>query len=234
MSDRNKKPKRRVSPSVPVFFPDWLLLRELTRDVTWALERFARGTLLDVGCGERPYSRCRSQVTQWIGLDADTNSSADITGSADAVPLPDGSVDTILCTQVLEHVPDAEGAFAELYRVLRPGGMLILTVPQYWPLHEEPYDFRRYTEIGLRRVATETGFTVVAMRAQGRGVVVSGQAFNNAILCTGEHLPFSGQMWFKATKAPAYLAVNLITVALSAMLRTPRDVLNHLIVARKP
>lgn len=233
MSDRSKKPKRRVSPSVPVFYPDWLLLRELSRDVSWALARFASGKLLDVGCGERPYSAFRSNVTQWIGLDADTNSSADITGSADAVPLPDGSVDTVLCTQVLEHVADPERAVAELHRVLRDGGMLILSVPQYWPLHEEPYDFRRYTEIGLRALATKSGFTVVATRAQGRGVVVSGQALNNAILCMGEHLRFSGAMWFKATKAPAYLAVNLITVVLSGMLRTPRDVLNHLIVARK-
>lgn len=233
MSDRSKKPKRRVSPSVPVFYPDWLLLRELSRDVAWALECFGRGTLLDVGCGERPYSGCRSQVTQWIGLDADTNSSADITGSADAVPLPDATIDTVLCTQVLEHVAEPENAFAELHRVLRPGGMLILSVPQYWPLHEEPYDFRRYTEIGLRALATKGGFSVVAMRAQGRGVMVAGQALNNAILCMGEHLTFSGRMWFKATKAPAYLAVNLVTVLLSSMLRTPRDVLNHLIVAQK-
>jgi SAM-dependent methyltransferase len=230
----SRRPKRRKTPSVPIYYPDWLLLSELSRDVKAALRTYARGALLDVGCGERPYEHCGAPLTRWIGLDADGNSAADIHGFADAIPLAENSVDTILCTQVLEHVPDAEKALRELHRVLRPGGIAILTVPQYWPLHEEPYDFRRYTRIGFEQLIRSHGFEILDYRAQGRGAAVAGQALNNAILCAGDTFPVKDRLWFKASKAPLYLIVNISTVVLRTLLKTQRDVLNHLVVARKP
>jgi SAM-dependent methyltransferase len=216
-----------------MYCPDWLLLSELARDVQAALRTYARGTLLDVGCGERPYEHCGAPVSRWIGLDADTNSAADIHGFADSIPLPADAVDAILCTQVLEHVPDADAALRELHRVLRPGGIAILTVPQYWPLHEEPYDFRRYTRIGFERLLQSHDFDVLEYRAQGRGAAVAGQALNNAIQCAGDTFAVRDRLWFKASKAPFYLAVNAVTVLLRIFLKTQRDVLNHLAVAQK-
>lgn len=226
-------PKRRATPSVPMYCPDWLLLNELARDVKTALRTYARGTLLDVGCGERPYEHCGARTSRWIGLDADTNSAADIHGFADSIPLADDSIDTILCTQVLEHVPDAAKALRELHRVLKPRGIAILTVPQYWPLHEEPFDFQRYTRIGFEQLARTNGFDVLEYRSQGRGAAVAGQALNNAILCVGDTLPVKERFWFKASKAPLYFLINLATVLLRTMLKTQRDVLNHLIVCEK-
>lgn len=210
-----------------------MLLSELSHDVAAALRAYAHGTLLDVGCGERPYERFGARTNRWIGLDADTNSAADLHGFADSIPLGDETVDTILCTQVLEHVPDAAKALRELHRVLKPGGIAILTVPQYWPLHEEPHDFRRYTRIGLEQLVLENDFDVVEYHCQGRGAAVAGQALNNAILCVGEKWPVKNRLWFKASKAPFYLVINLASLVLRAVLRTQRDVLNHLAVCRK-
>lgn len=233
MRNLERAPKRRAAPSVPIFYPDWLLLSELSRDVADALGRYGRGELLDVGCGERPYSHCKSAVTRWVGFDADHNSSADITGSVYHVPLGDGSIDTVLCTQVLEHLERPQEALQELNRVLKPGGSLILSVPQYWPLHEEPHDFARYTTIGLQDLIRKSGFDVLELKSQGRGARVAGQALNNAILCAGDTFPFSRELWFKAVKAPFYLAINIASAVLGVFLSTHRDVLNHLVIAKK-
>ncbi len=233
MAKRHRVPKRRTAPTVPIFYPDWLLLSELSADIEAALERFATGRLLDVGCGECPYARCNSAVTQWIGFDADSNSSADITGSIYQLPVESASFDTVLCTQVLEHLERPVDALRELHRVLRAPGKLILSVPQYWPLHEEPHDFFRYTTLGLNSVVSACGFRLVEMKSQGRGARVAGQALNNAMLCAGDTYAFREQLWFKAMKAPFYLLVNITSALLGTVLKTPRDVLNHLIVAEK-
>ncbi len=236
MTERSSKhpAERRKSSSVPIFYPDWFLLSELARDVDDALSRYASGTLLDVGCGARPYRNAKYDVAKWIGFDTADNPDADIHGVAYNIPLMDESVDSILCTQVLEHLEDPATALAEFYRVLRRGGHLVLSVPQYWPLHEEPRDFFRYTEIGLARVIVDAGFDVVMQTKQGRGVAVAAQALNNAILCAGDTFRFKDTLAFKASKAPFYLVINVAGVILGRFLRTERDVLNHLIVARKP
>lgn len=56
-----------------------------------------------------------------------------IQGSALALPFPDGSFDRVICSEVLEHLPDYAGALAEMRRVLRPGGLLCISVPRAWP-----------------------------------------------------------------------------------------------------
>lgn len=225
--------RRRRTPSVPIFYPDWLLLHELSRDVGAMLETYARGTLLDIGCGAKPYAEAGPRVERWIGVDLADNPEADINGTAYAIPVSDAYADCVLCTQVLEHLEDPRAALVEFGRVLKPNGLLILSVPQYWPLHEEPRDFFRYTEIGLTTVMRSCGFDIVEHRRQGVGIAVAGQALNNAILCAGDTFSFKESLAFKASKAPFYLAVNLATALLNPLLKTSRDVLNHTVVARR-
>lgn len=227
------KRKRRSMASVPAYHPDWLVLNELSSAVMRALRRYAGPRLVDVGCGEKPYRSLAPTVDEWIGVDRDPHSAADLLGDAYCIPLESESVDTVLCTQVLEHVEEPHRALIEMRRVLRPGGILILTAPQYWPLHEEPRDFFRYTTPGLMYLMEKTEFEVVHHEYQGRGAAVAGQALNNAILILGEDLPVANSLWFKALKAPLYLGINLATVLLARLLNTDRDVLNHLLVVRK-
>ncbi len=224
---------RRTSASVPIYYPDWILLSALARDVDGALSSYAKGSLLDVGCGARPYENAKYRLDRWIGFDTHENAAADIHGYAYDIPLGAESVDTVLCTQVLEHLETPDVALAEFNRVLKPGGHLVLTVPQYWPLHEEPRDFFRYTEIGLDRTIAAAGFDVVERRKQGRGALVAAQALNNAILCAGDTFAIKDSLLFKASKAPFYLTINVAGAILGTFLRTGRDVLNHLVVARK-
>ena len=111
------------------------------------------GELLDVGCGRQPYASYLTHVTRKRTCDFDSKrGQVDFECPADRIPLPDQSLDSIFCTEVLEHVPDPAAVWREFGRLLRPGGKVLLATPMYWPGHEEPYDYYRYTEFGLRRL----------------------------------------------------------------------------------
>jgi SAM-dependent methyltransferase len=153
-----------VSPQLRAFTEEALLER---RSILEFVARCGRdlepGTrVLDAGAGEAPYrelfEHCEYRTTDWSESVHPGAQRADVIASLDALPLADGSFDAVLCTQVLEHVADPAVVLAELHRVLRPGGWLWLTVPLTWPLHEEPFDFFRYTPYGLTHLLEGAGF----------------------------------------------------------------------------
>jgi ubiquinone/menaquinone biosynthesis C-methylase UbiE len=108
------------------------------------------GRVLDLGCGEQPYrevygAHAERVVAVDISRRGSESTDAFVRGSAVAIPFADSSFDFVLCSEVLEHVPDPRRAIGEIARVLRPGGRLVLTVPFLYPIHEEPWDFWRFT-----------------------------------------------------------------------------------------
>lgn len=110
--------------------------------------------LLDLGCGPRPYySIYQPYFTKTIGADlADSpfpKKEIDIYCSATEVPLPDESVDVILCTEVLHDLPEPDLFFLEVKRLLKKGGTLVMTSPFVVPIVDGPYDHYRYTKQGL-------------------------------------------------------------------------------------
>jgi SAM-dependent methyltransferase len=144
--------------------------RQLAAALTYAAGRYARGRLLDIGCGMKPWrSVFAPHVDAHIGADHEATlhglHEVDLVSDAYTVPLDDGSVDTILLTEVLEHLERPQDALAECARLLRPGGHVILTTPFSWPLHEEPRDFYRFSPHGLRYLTEGAGFEVVELRA---------------------------------------------------------------------
>lgn len=144
------------------FNPAFLPRRALWRAINAAAPA-ASGRLLDVGCGSQPYRPVFTQVTEYLGLELDTPANqqskpADLYYDGTHFPLPDANCDVVLCNQVLEHVFAPERFLAEIARVLRPNGLLILTVPFLWPEHEQPNDCLRYTSFGLRDRLERAGF----------------------------------------------------------------------------
>jgi SAM-dependent methyltransferase len=75
-----------------------------------------------------------------------------------SIPVENDRYDAVLCTQVLEHVPEPLKALKELHRVLIPGGTLWLSTPFYFEEHETPHDYFRYTQFGLRYLIEQAGF----------------------------------------------------------------------------
>lgn len=138
---------------------------------------FVKGDLLDVGCGWRPYEKTFfAGARRYVGLDFLTDrSKPDVIGSAMQIPLPDSAFDTVVSTEVLEHVPEPLRALKEMRRVIKPGGHLILTVPMYWPRHDLPYDFFRYPYDGLLHLLKEADWELVKMFNRGHAYALLGQ-----------------------------------------------------------
>lgn len=138
------------------------------------------GAVLDVGCGRKPYRQLLgNHARRWIGVDfratASGASHADVFGSGLHLPFAGAAFDVVLCTEVLEHVSEPDALIAEIARVLRPGGVLILTAPQSHGLHEEPSDYFRFTRYGLMHLATKHGFAVERIAPLGGVLALVGQ-----------------------------------------------------------
>jgi len=138
---------------------------------------FVKGKVLDLGCGHRPYEKTfLAGATRYIGADyLSDRSCPDVIGSALQVPFADNSFETLVSTEVLEHVPAPLQALREMRRVLKPGGFLILSTPLYWPRHEVPYDFFRYPYDGLVHLVKESGLELVRLFNRGRSYAFVGQ-----------------------------------------------------------
>jgi SAM-dependent methyltransferase len=135
-------------------------------------DRFS-GLLLDDGCGNRPYADWYAPlVTGSVGLDVVGDGGADVVGYADRLPFADASFDTVLATELLEHVANPDAAVAEAFRVLRPGGHALFSVPFLYPTHEAPHDYVRFTRYGLRDILVRNGFHVVTLDAKGGFVLL--------------------------------------------------------------
>lgn len=122
------------------------------------------GVILDLGCGaEMPYRRLfRSE--HYFGIDL--FEPADIRGDVSYLPISSEACDAVICTEVLEHVPDPGRALLEIQRVLKPAGYLALTVPLLWGEHDR-LDFQRWTEAGLRRFLLSHGFEILRFDKRG-------------------------------------------------------------------
>lgn len=124
------------------------------------------GRVLDAGAGDGRYAELfRASEYESADFCQVAKAYANVTYVCDlgAIPVEAARYDLVLCTQVLEHVPEPGQVLAELFRVLKPRGQLWLTVPFFYEEHETPYDFYRYTQYGLRYVVERAGFQIARL-----------------------------------------------------------------------
>ncbi|MEO6613346.1 MAG: methyltransferase domain-containing protein [Chitinophagaceae bacterium] len=131
------------------------------------------GVLLDFGCGSKPY-RPIIKVDKYIGLDFENpghnhaNEDIDVYYDGKSIPFADNYFDSVLCSEVFEHLFDLESTLKELNRVLKKGGKMLVTCPFVWGEHEMPYDYARYTVFALQDLFKKNGFQVIEFEKQGK------------------------------------------------------------------
>lgn len=155
-----------VHPYNTIFSFNYLNVSRVIKDIKENASLF-KGTLVDIGAGKSPYYDL-FDVEEYIATDLagslPNNESRKITqiiGDALQLPLEDGSCDCAVSMQVLEHISDTNKAISEMNRVLKQNGLVLISVPHISPIHLEPYDFFRFTPIGISRVLQDNGFEVL-------------------------------------------------------------------------
>ena len=152
--------------------PQWLILRD-RKQTHLSIANHAGGLVLDIGCGDRWAENALDPGSTYLGLDYPSTvelgyaGGPDVLGDALQLPFPDQCFDSVLLLDVLEHVREAPKALSEAARVLKHGGTLILQVPFMYPLHDEPYDFQRWTSHGLRRAMEQQGIELHKITSHG-------------------------------------------------------------------
>jgi SAM-dependent methyltransferase len=148
----------RFTPFHPVFWAHWTLRKAIA-----ASAPLAKGVLLDAGCGVKPYAELfADRVEAYVGLEYGPETvyrghKADLFGDVMSLPFASESVDVILCTEVLEHLKNPQGALQEFCRVLKDGSPLLLTAPFAFPIHGER-DYFRFTAKGMDALLQGAGF----------------------------------------------------------------------------
>jgi SAM-dependent methyltransferase len=124
--------------------------------------------VLDLGCGSRPYETVlEAHSLSSVGLDVQRGPGIDVVASADHLPFGSGTYDVVLATEVIEHTSDVRVSAGEICRVLRPGGIALLSWPFMHPLHELPRDYSRPTEFQVERAFWDAGGRIERLVRRG-------------------------------------------------------------------
>jgi ubiquinone/menaquinone biosynthesis C-methylase UbiE len=176
-----------LSPNI--FHPQFLNQRFIKKYLK-AVANYAQGTMLDLGCGTKPYYEIfKNNIRSYYGLDALSfrkpelfiNQKAltpDVFGDILNVPFKYNCIDTILCTQVIEHVKEPSKAVSEFYRILKKDGLVLLTCPQSYPIHDKENDYYRFTRFGIKYLFEKNGFAIKKIVNHGGFFVEQGLLFN--------------------------------------------------------
>lgn len=132
---------------------------------------FYKGVLYDFGCGESPFRDFfLTYADKYVGVDwpgSYHNAKADVSADLNnPLPIESAVADTVVSLSVMEHLCEPQSMLNEAYRILKPGGSVILQVPFMWWVHEAPYDYFRYTCYGLKYLFKKAGFVDVEVLPQ--------------------------------------------------------------------
>lgn len=237
------------------FLVYYYLINEIDKNA-----HYAHGVLLDVGCGSSPFKSYFSKhIEKYLKhehpLAAKKNIKYDLLSELPEISAQTNSIDTIISFSVLEHVSEPFETIKEFKRILKDKGVFIISVPQYWHLHEEPHDYLRFTKHVLREKITKTGFEILLMKELGRSFATVGQAFCNALILSFDldHVKnifsfLSGKKSHNITQSIIYALfrsplillsiilipiVNITFLILDKILGSPRDTIGYFVVARK-
>ena len=144
-----------------------------TREVIQYSSKYINGKTLDLGAGSAKYRNIiKEKASEYVTLDAVPGENIDIVGNVLDLPFNDNNFDTIISTQVLEHVEKPWIMVKEIHRVLKKNGICVLTAPFLCPYHADPNDYFRYTTEGVESLFKNEGFEILECHGYGRMFLV--------------------------------------------------------------
>jgi len=231
---------RRVTSGPTGRFTPWKFNWLANHKIIAALERVrvhAHGDLLDVGCGSKPFAPLfAGRVRRYWGSDLAASrylagARPDAFATAEAQPFRAASFDTVLGLSMLTYLPEPLRMIVEAYRVLKPGGVLILEFTQMVPLHDAPHDYFRFTRFGAEFLLERAGFEQLESVAVGGlwarvglSTIAGLQRINRGPTRVLTELPVRA----------LYVILQLGFELMDRVFFDPREVLAHIVVARKP
>ena len=217
----------------------------LQRDIVTAIGTYKfEGTVFDLGCGQKPYQALFTYSSKYVGIDFGEYSTNKDFGQNkpdylfsshyrddSLLDIENESFDNAVAFQVLEHHPEPQIMIKEMVRITKKGGLLMVTVPFLGGLHEEPFDFQRFTKYQLSRLFQAQGCEMLCIKEQGA-------LFSTILMLLSEHLN-----WFAAKNKFFYYAsfigyVPLLfcmygAIIVDRFIPSDKIFINYLVVAKK-
>jgi SAM-dependent methyltransferase len=223
----SREARERLHPSITN--PNWLVLsarRELFEK--WiAVLGGSSLRILDVGGRIQTYRPLfGDRVVRYYSLDIVPGPCVSVIGRAEDLPFVSGFFDVVLCTQMLEYVPDPQQAIDEIHRVLRPGGYLLLSAPAVFPRDSDP-EYWRFLPSSLQLLLRN--FREIQIAAEGSSITGLLRTVNVALVM------FSPSLVRPLLRYTAVPGLNLLGRLLERLARTNNDQLtaNFAVFARK-
>ena len=169
---------------IPFFFHHNYFVNKWIAKWVKTFSHLLSGKVLDFGCGSKPYKNTISHI-EYIGVDIKIsghdhkNEYIDVFYDGKTLPFEDAYFDSIFSTEVFEHVSNLPEILTELSRVIRPGWVLLCTMPFIWPEHEQPFDFQRYTSFDIIHNIENVWFTCITHMKTTTAVETIFQLWNN-------------------------------------------------------
>jgi len=169
LTGQNKKPDLYITNT------NYLNNKQLKKSILISI-KYIKGKCLDIGSGNSPYKKyIINNIDEYITVDKgdvhkhmfQTSKEKFVDADIKNLPFESDSIDTVILTQVLEHIDEPFKALNEVKRVLKKDGILILSVPFIYHAHATPYDYFRYSEHGLKKICEEYDFEILEFHHQG-------------------------------------------------------------------
>lgn len=238
--------KQSFHPTIPLglVLNDFYFPRKGIRDFVYSQRDKITGKVLDIGCGSKPYQYFFT-TEKYYGIDIEneghdhTDENIDEFYDGKSIPAKDGEYDNVVCFEVLEHVFEPEQFLAEINRVLKPGGQLLLTTPFIWNEHEVPNDYGRLTSFGMKHLLGKMGFEMTYHKRILNGpefFFVLIQVYMNdmqELMRKAVNYNKLGRITIFTFFRPIVLLVNILGLISKLLPRDNRFYFNHGVVAKK-
>lgn len=225
-----------TSPLAILISPIYIIRNGLYKAIRHAAPKI-QGNTLDLGCGSKPYESLFTYTKSYIGVDVKCsghnhkNSKVDHYYDGKTLPFSSHSFDSVVSFEVLEHIFNIDEIFNEIHRVLKPNGIVLISIPFAWDEHEIPHDFARYTSYGILHIFQNHGFDVLELKKTTTYVLAVFQMF---IAYLYQHVAPKNLLFSKTFQLLLIFPLNVLAILLNCILPKRYEYFcNSVVMAKK-